>query len=74
MLVKDLPRCTNLITDTTVPGNTACCGRVSGWGIRSADGRTWNVCISCLTKRLAILADDVDTSSLVFYVKDKSGK
>jgi hypothetical protein len=74
MLVKDLPRCNNLVTDTAKPGNTACCNRVASWTITLASGVAHHACISCLVKRLAIVADDVDTATVAFLIKDKNAK
>ena len=71
MLVKDLPRCNNFITDTSKAGNVACCLRVAGWGFTLASGKVWYACISCLASRLSILGDRVDTADVVFYVKKK---
>jgi hypothetical protein len=71
MLVKIVPRCNNLVTDTTKAGNVACCGRVAWFGITLASGVIHNACVDCVAKRLAILADSLDTASVVFYIKDK---
>lgn len=71
MLVKIVPRCNNLITDTTKAGNTACCMRVASFGITLADGKVWNACLDCFTFRACVLADKLDTAKVVFYIKDK---
>lgn len=71
MLVKVVPRCNNLVTDTTKAGNVACCGKVASFGITLASGVIHNACVDCVAKRLAILADSLDTSKIVYFVKDK---
>ncbi len=71
MLVKVIPRCNNLVTDTTKSGNVASCGKVAWFGITLASGKVHHACVDCVAMRLAILADKVDTASLVFYIKDK---
>ncbi len=71
MLVKDVPRCNNFVLNTTRAGNVAVCGRVAWFGITLASGKVYTACVDCVAKRLAILADKLDTASIVFYVKDK---
>lgn len=71
MLVKDVPRCNNFVLDTTRAGNVACCLRVAWFGITLASGAVHTACVDCVAKRLAILADKLDTATIVFYVKDK---
>lgn len=71
MLVKNLPRCNNLITDTGKAGNVACCMRIAGWGFTLTSGKVWYACVSCLASRMAILGDNIDTASVVFFVKKK---
>ena len=71
MIVKVVPRCSNFVLDTTKAGNVAWCGRVSWFGITLANGVVHYACIDCVAKRLAILADKLDTASIVFYIKDK---
>jgi hypothetical protein len=74
MLIKKdavVPRCNNFVLDTSKAGNVACCGKVAGWGITLASGVVWYACLSCLVYRLAIIGDNIDTASVVFYVKDK---
>lgn len=71
MIVKDLPRCRDLVTDTKSPGNTRCCLKVAGWRVALAHGDIYDVCIDCLARRLAIIADDIDTANVSFLVKGK---
>jgi hypothetical protein len=71
MIVKVVPRCNNFVLDTTKAGNVACCGRVAWFGITLASGVVHYACVDCVAKRLAILADKLDTASIVFYIKDK---
>lgn len=71
MLVKDVPRCNNLITDTSKAGNTACCLRVASFGITLASGIVYYTCPDCFAFRCLVLADKMDTASIVFYIKDK---
>lgn len=73
MLVKDLPRCNNLVTDTGKAGNVACCLRVAMFGITLASGVAYFTCADCVANRLLIIADDVDTAKVVFFIKDKKG-
>ena len=70
MLVKDVPRCSNFVLDTN--GKVKCCMRVSWFGITLASGVVHYACVDCVAKRLAILADKLDTANIVFYVKDKT--
>ena len=69
MLVKDLPRCNNLVTDVSKSGNVACCMKVAGWGVTLADGTSYAVCIDCLANRFAIIADNIDTAKVVAFSK-----
>lgn len=71
MLVKTVPRCNNFVVDTSKSGNVACCNRVAWFGITLASGVVHYACVDCVAKRLAILADKLDTASIVFYIKDK---
>lgn len=71
MIVRDLPRCGDLVTDTTAPGNTRCCLKVAGWRIALAHGDVYHVCVDCLARRLSILADAVDTAAVSFLVAKK---
>lgn len=71
MLVKNIPDCLMLITDTSKTGNTGVCFKVSMIGV-TLDGKTFNACIDHTAARLARLGDSLDRSNAVFYVKDTS--
>lgn len=72
MLVKNIPDCLMLITDTSKPGNTGVCFKVAMIGV-SLDGKTLHACMDHTAARLARLGDALDRSSVVFYVKDTKG-
>jgi hypothetical protein len=71
MIVKDVPRCNNLVTDAAAPGNTRCCLKVAGWTVTLAHGDVYHVCIDCLARRLAIIADAVDTATVSYLIRAK---
>jgi hypothetical protein len=71
MLVKVVPRCNNLVTDTSKTGNVACCLRVASFGITLASGVAYYACADCVAKRLLTIADKVDDAKIVFFIKDK---
>lgn len=72
MLVKDIPDCLMLVTDTSKSGRTGVCFKVAMIGV-TLDGKALNACIDHTAARLSRLGDALDKSSVVFYVKDTKG-
>ena len=76
MRVKTIPKCLTLRTDTKKPGNVGVCLKDALWGISLAKpdtiGRShYDACPDCLTYRLSLVSDLIDTAKMVYYTKDK---